>query len=275
MNKIALLLPALLMSACATTAPGPVNEDATPAGVTPVSDMGMLWAKYAAEYEAVSRQAYQVATAHLPGFIADESWDAIAEHSGSEGLPPAVILDVDTTVLNHVDFQISYERPFENWKLDEYDRNNVAKPVPGVVEFMRAAQDAGVQLFFVTNRPCELRDGIDDPCPQRQTVIDGLSELGFDIDAEYVMLSQERGWNREKSTRRLHIAETHRVIMLFGDDLTDFIACTRGSPKLPCTEPATRESRLVALREHSGYWGRGWYILPNPMHGSWTSLVPR
>ena len=23
---------------------------------------------------------------------------------------------------------------------------------------------------------------------------------------------------------------------------------------------------------YAGYWGNGWYILPNPMYGSWTSI---
>ncbi|MFQ5610416.1 MAG: HAD family acid phosphatase, partial [Woeseiaceae bacterium] len=216
-------------------------------------------------------QAYQVATTHLQKFIADSSWSALPGQTDAGDLPTAVILDFDSTVLNHVDFQMTYERPFENWKLDEYDRKTIAKPVPGVVEFLNAARAAGVTLFIVTNRPCEPREGIEDACPQRHTVIDGLEELGVDVEAENVLLSQDRGWNREKSTRRQHVAERYRVLMLIGDDLTDFIACARSSPRAPCTNKATEESRRQATRDHTENWGNGWYILPNPMHGSWTS----
>jgi predicted secreted acid phosphatase len=60
--------------------------------------------------------------------------------------------------------------------------------------------------------------------------------------------------------------------MLIGDDLSDFIACVRESPRGPCTAAATSESRAKALAEHADFWGNGWYILPNPMHGSWTSF---
>ena len=271
MKRLHALFPLIFLSACAATPGGPLAEDQSPSQVPRDQDLGLLWVKTAAEYEAVARQAYQVATAHLDEFIDDTSRSALPDQTDAANLPPAVILDVDTTVLNHVDFQMSYERPFENWKLDKYDREHIAEPVPGVIEFMTAALDRGVELFFVTNRPCEIRDGIDDPCPQRQTVIDGLRELGFEVDADRVMLSQERGWTREKSTRREHVAQDYRVIMLMGDDLSDFIECTRSSPKPPCTIKATRESRLQALREHTEYWGNGWYILPNPMHGSWTS----
>jgi len=25
------------------------------------------------------------------------------------------------------------------------------------------------------------------------------------------------------------------------------------------------------VRAHDEYWGRGWFVLPNPMYGSWAS----
>ena len=60
--------------------------------------------------------------------------------------------------------------------------------------------------------------------------------------------------------------------MLLGDDLGDFIACTRRKPLDPCRDGATIESRRSATYEYSQYWGEGWYVLPNPMHGSWTAV---
>ena len=88
-----------------------------------------------------------------------------------------------------------------------------------------------------------------------------------------MVLSYERGWTREKSTRRSYIARTHRVIMLFGDDLGDFIPCVRKEPIRPCRESATGESRTADLLRFSRYWGTGWYVLPNPTHGSWTRVL--
>ena len=117
--------------------------------------------------------------------------------------------------------------------------------------------------------------GIDDPCPQRQWTIDDIGEVGIATDADHVFLSDERGWNREKSTRRYYIAETHRVIMLIGDDLGDFVPCVRKKPYAPCTNNATAADRMKMVENHGHLWGNGWYILPNPMHGSWTSAIPR
>ena len=148
-----------------------------------------------------------------------------------------------------------------------------AMPIAGVSAFVAAARAQGVTVFFVTNRPCELIAGNDDPCPQKLSTIDDIFEVGIETDVDHVMLSEENGWTREKSTRRDYVAETHRVIMLFGDDLSDFIRCTRSSPKHPCTVAATKGSRAAAVLEYKRYWGNGWYILPNPMHGSWTSAI--
>ena len=97
-------------------------------------------------------------------------------------------------------------------------------------------------------------------------------EVGLATDAEHLLLSEEQGWNREKSTRRNFVAQTYRVIMLVGDDLSDFIPCMRSSPKPPCTAAATSASRRNSVADHTRYWGHGWYILPNPMHGSWTGV---
>ena len=159
MNRLPAFLCCLLLGACTATLNAPIAEDQSPSQVPRELDMGLLWVKTAAEYDAVSRQAYQVATSHLPAFIADDTHNVVPQQKDFAGKPPAVILDVDTTVLNHINFQMSFERPFENWKLDEYDRLNTAQPVPGVIEFLNAAREQGVEIFLVTNRPCELRDG--------------------------------------------------------------------------------------------------------------------
>ena len=254
---------ALLLTACATQAPTPKPED----------DLGLFWVRYAAEYEAVTRQVYGTATRALPGFIADASWSALPWQTGAEDLPTAVILDGDETVINNVEFQSNFERPFANYKLDFWDREHTAQPVPGVVEFVRAAREEGVAVFFLTNRPCEQYEGEDEFCPQKQTVLKGLEELGIPTEPEFVSLADEQPhWQREKLVRRQLIGETHRVIMVIGDDLGDFVPCARKKVYAPCTEPGTRASRDVAVEKYAEYWGNGWYILPNPMHGSWSSV---
>jgi acid phosphatase len=259
---VPILVP--LLAACTTTSVGHVPE----------RDLGLLWVKHAAEFEATSRQVYQAAGRALEDFVADQSWSALPWQEDAEGLRPAIIFDVDETVVSNVDFQLGFERPFENRKLDEWSRSGPSTPIPGFAEFAHAARQAGVELFFVTNRPCEFIAGDPDPCPQQRTTIDDIAEAGIETDADHVLLAYEQeGWGKEKLVRRQLIAASHRVIMLIGDDLGDFIPCVREKPAGPCTEAATAESRRRAVERHADRWGHGWYVLPNPMHGSWTSQL--
>ena len=174
---------------------------------------------------------------------------------------------------HNVSFQLAFEPPFTDRKLEMWDRNHTAEPVPGVVEFIEAARAAGVTPFFLTNRPCEKYEDENELCPQKDTVIKGLRQLGIETEPQFVSLSREQhGWGKEKLVRRQFIAESYRIVMLVGDDLGDFIPCVRKSPVAPCTEPATRASRAAASAKYDHYWGNGWYILPGPMHGSWTTV---
>lgn len=239
---------------------------------SPRTDNAILWIQHSVEYRALSLQSYTEAGRDLEGFLADSSWSALPGIEGNPELPPAIILDVDETAVSNYDFQLNH-LPYSSEKHFRWSREHHAVEVPGSVDFVNAAQAAGVEVFFVTNRPCEEIAGVEGWCPQKESTLGDLQEAGYTTDADHVLLAWEQeGWGKEKLTRRHHIAETHRVIMLFGDDISDFIECTRSSPVDPCTVPATRESRHAALADYDDLWGHGWYILPNPMHGSWTQV---
>ena len=242
---------------------------------SPKDDLALLWVNHAAEYEAIARQVYQLATDALPGFIEDRSWTVVPGNPDARDLPPAVILDVDETTVSNRKFQMSFTPPVTQFKIDKWNREHVAEPVPGVVEFVHAARQAGVETFFVTNRPCDLVEGDPRPCPYKDTIVADLAELGIETSPDRVLLARERdGWDRAKIARREFIAQTHRVIMLIGDDLGDFVPCVRIKLYGPCNDAATKESRRAYLNDNRGLWGNGWYIVPNPMHGSWAKFVP-
>jgi acid phosphatase len=254
---------ALLLTACAS--PPPPHDH---------PDLGILWVRNAAEWEALALQAYGAATEDLPRLLADTSFSALPDQAGADDLPPAVILDVDETVVSNVLFQLSFEPPFANWKLDEWNASNPSRPVPGAAEFVNFALQSGVTVFYLTNRPCAPRDGIADPCPQQQITIDDLNESGMPADDQHVLMAEEQPeWLDEKKVRRDLIAKDYRVVMLIGDDLGDFLPCVRKRVVAPCTESAAADDRRHRTREHAAMWGQGWYVLPNPMHGSWTSAA--
>ena len=264
-RRIALFV-VLTISLASTVSCNRASEPEDPHG-------GIQWVLNAAEFDALCLQAYNAASRFLEPALMDKSWSALPDQVGAEDLPPAIILDVDETVVSNAEFQASFVPPFTNAKLDEWNETGKARAIPGVVEFIKLARASGVEIFFVTNRPCEPKAGTDAACPQEAVTVQDIIEAGIETDAEHVMLANERPeWDREKVVRRNLIAETHRVIMLIGDDLSDFIPCVRSSPRSPCTEKATNASRDELAYEHSRYWGAGWFVLPNPMHGSWTTV---
>ncbi|MBT8077095.1 MAG: hypothetical protein KJO31_00880 [Gammaproteobacteria bacterium] len=231
------------------------------------------WVESAAEFQALSLQTYNSAAERLHQAIADPDWSALPDQRAASTLPVAIIFDIDETLVSNAAFQRTFEPPFTNLKHHDWNRNYVATPLPGAADFANKARAAGVTLFFVTNRPCEERADMPGSCPQEATTIGDLVESGIAADSDHVMLALERPeWTSEKLHRRNHVAETHRVIMLFGDDLGDFIACSRARPLHPCREGATAASRADSIMQHAGYWGKKWFVLPNPMHGSWTTV---
>jgi len=235
--------------------------------------LGIAWIDSAAEYDALTLQAYRSATRQLDELIADKDSTALPGQEDAAELPPAVILDVDETSLSNVDFQVYIEGNFSHEAFDHWQLNNAARRIEGAPEFIRAAREKGVTVFFITNRPCHERDFAPGPCPQEAITLKNLAEAGIETDAEHLMLVGEKPeWNREKRLRQELVATDHRVIMLIGDDLGDFLPCVRAKPIAPCPA-ATVEDRARMTRQYSEYWGVRWHILPNPMHGSWSSFI--
>ena len=256
---------AAVSAACSTA---PVTEP------EPVVHPGIWWVQHSAEFEALALQVYRKAGDDLAAKINDRSWSALPDQKNAEDLPPAIILDVDETVVSNAEFQLTLVPPFSDDKLNAWNAANKAVGIPGVAGFAAKARAMGVELFFVTNRPCIRNEVTGEACPQKSVSTQDVVEAGIPVTEDFVMLSYEQpGWNKEKKNRRDVIAKNYRVIMLIGDDLGDFIPCSRRRAVSPCTTGATAQSRQQATAQHRDYWGNGWYVLPNPMHGSWTTVL--
>lgn len=266
---LTILLPALSLTACSVAPESPPAKTAAEPNV----HGGILWVRNSAEFEALSMQVYRDATDDLAAKISDTSWSALPGQKDAAHLPPAIIFDVDETVVSNVEFQLTLIPPFRDEDLNAWNAANKAKPIPGVVDFAQAARALGVELFFITNRPCMPDKVTGKHCPQDAVTTQDIVEAGIPVTEDRVMLSYEQpGWNKEKKNRRDVVARDYRVIMLMGDDLGDFIPCSRRRAVAPCETGASVASRASDTLSYRDYWGNGWYILPNPMHGSWTTV---
>lgn len=253
-RAIPLLLFAL--TACVTTTP-----QSTPA-VTPPCDPGhsilnaTLWIQTSAEYRAAALEVYANARKALDTAL-DNPFvkGALEETSNDPTQPPAVILDLDETVLDNSEFESRAIRAHTTydakmWKA--WTAEGAARAVPGAAEFLEYAKSRGVTPFYITNRDLE-----EEPGTRRN-----LEQLGLPLDPKIdtLLLQGKNGWtSSDKSPRRAHVAASHRILLVIGDDLNDFA---------PASEKTLAERNAIVDNARS-WWGEVWFILPNPMYGSW------
>ena len=218
---------------------------------------GTLWMQQSAEYWAITTQTYAAALQRLDEALADPQWSAALEQTGDYAqLPPAIILDVDDTVLESTTYTsrrllAGDGYAFETWK--EYIIEHGSRPVPGALEFIDYAASRGVSIFYVTNNRDDLTAAVGAT----------LRDKGFPVEADNSNVLT-RTDVRDKAPRRKLVTVGHRVLLLFGDDGNDF-ATDLGN--------GTRAERAAAARMHADRWGRSWFVLPNPMYGSWQSAL--
>ncbi len=223
---------------------------------------GVLWMQTAAEYQAITRGLYRLAAVQLDRALQEPRWTAIPEQAGRADLAllkPAVILDVDETVLDNspeegqrVRDRVAYAPDlFRLWAA-----KTEAGTVPGAAEFLKYAAARDVEIFLVTNRDPDWRD----------ETIETLRKDGIPIAEDHVLCYGEHGKPEDpgdKSGRRQFVASNHRVLLLAGDDLGDFVAIADGGKRLD------RAAREALVDRFSGYWEERWFVLPNPVYGSW------
>ena len=267
----------LLLSACAGT-----REMAAPQAPAPVPQVAprvvdnyeldalgaIVWSRTSAEAEAVYLQAYQGAKRALDLALADPTLTAATEQKSSfSKLPPAIIVDVDETVLDTSDYMVERLRngkPFSKAEWNTYVQKANATPLPGALDFLKYASSKGVTIFYVSNREHFGPDQaplVSEVEPTRAN----LAKYGFPNSSDlstFLFRDHARGW-KEKSPRRAEVARTHRIVMLAGDNLYDFVDI----------ENADREKRDAAIESRISWLGTRWIVLPNPMYGSWESLV--
>ena len=208
-----------------------------------------LWVRTAPEYRGVTLGIFRAAQDRLDAALKDRRWTAAVEQEGRfGGLPPAVILDVDETVLDNSGYNVRIIALQKSWDSATWSRwveEARAPAIPGAVEFTRHARRRGVQVFFVTNREAEL-----EPATRRNLEREGFP-LDPKIDTVYTK-GEKPGWTSDKSVRRREIAARYRILLLCGDDLGDFLGGIVAPPA---------ERRALAAR-FDGYWGTRWINLP-------------
>lgn len=169
---------------------------------------------------------------------------------------PAVIVDVDETVLDNSVYQVRAARDgntFDPVSWTAWCKEGAAPALPGALEFLKYAAGKGCTVFYITNRNAEEKEG----------TISNLAKLGFpNADAEHVRVMAD---GSDKTARRAAVkAEGYEVVLLVGDQLTDF---DQRMKKRDGTRDLGKRENLADSM------ARYFILLPNPMYGTWLDAV--
>ncbi|MGU9811721.1 5'-nucleotidase, lipoprotein e(P4) family [Pseudomonas sp. LF052] len=221
----------------------------------------VLWTQTSIEHELIYRQLFANATRQLDVALADPTWDALPfPPRNLTGLPPAVVVDIDETLLDNVPLNA---RDIINNQVYSYDRWNTwvdqakAQALPGAVTFLQAAEQKGIKVYYLTNREHS----------QVAATVANLRLRGFPVDTDEQVLAastptghcESAGYG--KNCRRQWVASHARVLLMAGDSLGDFVQA----------EHNTLADQRKAVAPYVNWLGQRWFLLPNPSYGNWYS----
>lgn len=205
------------------------------------------------EYRACCLQTYKVA---------QEKLIAKLRTLPAEGPRPAVVMDLDETVLDNGPFQeflfrnrLVYKDPlWEPWERDHADEVGL---VPGAKNFIAAAELAGATVVYISNRMAKYQ----------ASTVRALAHNGINVDEIDSRIFLRTEASSDKTLRRDRAAKQFRVLMLFGDNLRDF------SEEFKVKPGVTNASRDRLVDGAAAHWGADWFVLPNSSYGEWERLL--
>lgn len=207
----------------------------------------VLWHQTAAEYKALCYQTYNLAKLQLD--------KKLQNHAYPYELPPAIVMDLDETVVDNSFFNaqlIKDNKGFSKKAWKAWSEKMSAGSVPGAIEFIKYAQEKGVEVIFISNRRVH----------ELQNTKLNLEKLGLEeLDTANFYFRVEEG---SKKARREEVSKNNEIIMLFGDNLADFTELF---------DKQSNESRNHTVDSLQLEFGDSFIILPNTLYGEWEGSL--
>ena len=216
---------------------------------------GVKWYHDSVEKKAITLEVYNLAKIKISKKI-----DADKLKSGAWG----VILDIDETTLDNSWLEYDHYKNYQ-YDSDSYDKSLKEKKsiaVPGAKMLTDYVHEKGGFVSLVTNRT-----GNDEKLIKATK--ENLDEQGLHYDQILFANKNEKDYSNKNPrfkavesgkysdeiiyTKKL---PAHGVVAYFGDNIQDF-------PRL------TQENMKTADDSQFDVFGSKYFILPNPMYGSW------
>ena len=233
-------IAALLISCGCAARTAPVASPPAPRAVERPENI--RWVQDSAEFQAAFEQVYLAATARVE-----------TEAAARTGRAWGVIADADETLIDNSAYQAERAAQglaFTQESWTAWVRRREAKPLPGAAAFLARVRALGGRIAVVTNR-------LGSECADTEAVLQRHA-LAYDA-----ILCRPDGTPSDKNPRFEAVAAGRApgistpidVVAFVGDNILDFPRLSQG----------IRAEGPPAFRD----FGVRYFILPNPMYGSW------
>jgi 5'-nucleotidase (lipoprotein e(P4) family) len=247
MRAILLAIVLGTLSGCSTHSNHTENISSdTPKNIREYQVGAYLWQQTSGEYRALTYQAYNVAKTKV-------EQELLEKHNKKR----AVIFDIDETVLdNSVGGARDIVRagPWRESDFADWVKLKQAVAVPGALDFTKFLAEKRIEIFYVSNRQMNMLED----------TYENLTKLGFPVKKENILMMKENTPSKEE--RRQDIQKKYKIVLLVGDNLTDF---NIGFDK------QTVEGRNALVDQMKNDFGEKYIILPNPLYGDWERALPK
>lgn len=214
-----------------------------------IANNGKVWASIyqqrAAEYRALCYQAYNMARLRL---------DMALQQPHTK--PIAVVTDIDETLLDNSPYDA--KRAINNQNFDiktwkEWTAKAICDTVPGAAAFFKYAASKKAEVFYITNRDED----------ERQGTLKNLALYGLpQVNNEHLLL---KGKLSSKESRRLKVLDTYEIVLLCGDNLPDFDALYDNHP--------AEENRKAITDKLMKDFGDKYIVIPNVTYDDWENAI--
>lgn len=244
-TKLALLTLAVSITACTGLKQG--ARDGTVDHQRLLSQQqvdAVLYQHTSAEVYRLYQQGYELARIRLDANLAK-----------GFGHPPAVVVDVDETVLDNSPYEmerIATGTTYSDSTWKAWTQRAAAKALPGALAFLEYAGSRQCEVYYVTNRSEE----------EKLATILNLKLAGMPFaDAAHVLCMEGTS---DKSVRRRGITISNDIMLYLGDQLRDFSEDFKDR-SIDFGKPLV-DQHADTLRDY-------FVLFPNSMYGTWRDVI--
>jgi len=208
-----------------------------------------MWYRDSAERNAIYREVYLLAE------------QIIKQKVAAQNLKPkqwGIVLDIDETALDNSEWNYQHDIQGKQQSWNNFATRSQSIPTPGVKKFINAIHQMGGYINFISNRPATLQAATEKDLKEQgiyfdQVLLDATNQGTSFVDKNPRFTAVINGQSPSK-------LPAQKILAWFGDNIQDF--------------PGLYQKQMIKQNANGNAYndfGVNFFILPNPMYGSWEA----